>query len=263
MSRSLSARSCWSPVIAAVAWALASIANVLLVILVSLFSVAVLSPVVTAMERRFGWSRGLCSTVLVLAIVLVIGVVGLVLVQAISGSVRGFSDDLPQIVDKARHSDLGNFINRGSDSLETLEEARERHRQRGGKGVGRRRPRRSLGFRSGRARLLRRLPDALRADRRTAVAGLDRKPPVSGQPQAVPASHGSDHPHDLALHARQLGDLCDLRDGLWRHCVGARPPVSARRGGHRGDSRPHPERRRDDRRHHHRDSSRSRSASKR
>ena len=106
--------------LAAVAWALASISNVLLVIFVSLFSVAVLSPVVTAMERRLGWNRGWCSTVLVLAIVLVIGVVALILVQAISGSVRGFSDDLPQIVDKARHSDLGSFINRGSDSLETL-----------------------------------------------------------------------------------------------------------------------------------------------
>jgi hypothetical protein len=29
------------------------------VIFVSLFGVAVLSPVVTAMERRFGWSQGL------------------------------------------------------------------------------------------------------------------------------------------------------------------------------------------------------------
>jgi predicted PurR-regulated permease PerM len=106
--------------LAAVAWALASISNVLLVIFVSLFSVAVLSPVVTAMERRLGWSRGRCSTVLVLAIVLVIGFVALIVVQAISGSVRGFSDDLPQIVDRARHSDLGSFINRGSDSLETL-----------------------------------------------------------------------------------------------------------------------------------------------
>ncbi len=106
--------------VVAIAWALASIANVLLVIFVSLFSVAVLSPVVSAMERRLGWSRGWCSTVLMLAIALVTGVVALLLVQAISGSVRGFSDDLPQIVDKARHSDLGNFINRGSDSLDTL-----------------------------------------------------------------------------------------------------------------------------------------------
>ena len=106
--------------LAAVAWALASISNVLLVIFVSLFSVAVLSPVVTAMERRLGWSRGRCSTVLVLAIVLVLGVVALIVVQAISGSVRGFGDDLPQIVDRARHSNLGSFINKGSDSLETL-----------------------------------------------------------------------------------------------------------------------------------------------
>jgi len=106
--------------LAAVAWALASIANVLLIILVSLFGVAVLSPVVSAMERRLGWSRGLCATALVLAIVLVLGVVALVLVQAISGSVRGFSDHLPQIVDKVRRSDLGSFVNGGSDSVDTL-----------------------------------------------------------------------------------------------------------------------------------------------
>jgi predicted PurR-regulated permease PerM len=105
---------------AAIAWALASIANVLLVILVSIFSVAVLSPVVTAMERRSGWRRGLCSTLLVLVIVLVIGVVALVLAQAIGGAVRDLSNALPEIVDKARHSDLGNLINSGSDSLATL-----------------------------------------------------------------------------------------------------------------------------------------------
>ena len=104
----------------AIAWALASIANVLLVIFVSVFGVAVLLPVVTWMERRLGWSRRLCSTVLVLGIVIVIGAFVLVLVQAISGAVRGFSHDLPQIVDKARHSDLGNFINGGSDPLDAL-----------------------------------------------------------------------------------------------------------------------------------------------
>ena len=107
-------------VAALIVWALASIANVLLVILVSVFSVAVLSPVVTAMERRFGWSRGLCSTLLVLAIVLVIGVVALVLAQATGGAVRDLSNALPEIVDKARHSDLGNLINNGSNSLDTL-----------------------------------------------------------------------------------------------------------------------------------------------
>jgi predicted PurR-regulated permease PerM len=106
----------------AVAWALVSVTDVLLMIFVSVFSVAVLLPVVNAMERRLGWSRALCSTVLVLGIVIVIGAVVLAVVQAISGAVRGFADDLPQIVDEVRHSDLGNFINGGSDSLDTLRE---------------------------------------------------------------------------------------------------------------------------------------------
>ena len=106
--------------VVALAGALASIAKVLLMIFVSVFSVAVLLPVVSFMERRFHWSRGLSSTMLVVGTFVVIGAVLLVLVQAISGAVRGLSHDLPHIVDKARHSGVGNFINGGSDSLDTL-----------------------------------------------------------------------------------------------------------------------------------------------
>ena len=106
--------------VVALAGALASIAKVLLMIFVSVFSVAVLLPVVSFMERRFHWSRGLASTMLVVGTFVVIGAVLLVLVQAISGAVRGLSHDLPHIVDQARHSDVGNFINGGSDSLDTL-----------------------------------------------------------------------------------------------------------------------------------------------
>ena len=106
--------------VVALAWALASIASVLLMIFVSLFSVAVLSPVVSAMERRLGWSRRLSSAVLVLAIVVILLAVVLVVTQAMVGSVREFSGDLPRIVDEARQSDLGRLINGGSDSLDTL-----------------------------------------------------------------------------------------------------------------------------------------------
>jgi len=88
--------------VVAVAWALASIASVLLVIFVSLFSVAVLSPVVSAMERRLRWSRRLCAVVLVLATVFMVGVVVLVVTQAAVGAVRDFGDDLPRIVDEVR-----------------------------------------------------------------------------------------------------------------------------------------------------------------
>ncbi|MET0510822.1 MAG: AI-2E family transporter [Thermoleophilaceae bacterium] len=108
--------------IVAVAGALASIGSALLIILVSVFSVAVLSPVATAMERRLRWSRALCSTVLVLGIVIAIGAVVLVLAQAFGDAVRGFSDDLPEIVDQVRRSDVGDFINGGSGSLDTLRE---------------------------------------------------------------------------------------------------------------------------------------------
>jgi predicted PurR-regulated permease PerM len=106
----------------ALASALASIGSALLMILVSVFSVAVLSPVATAMERRLRWSRAICSTVLVLGILVAIAVVVLVLVQAISDAVIGFSNDLPQILDEVRQSDLGDFINGGSGAVDTLRE---------------------------------------------------------------------------------------------------------------------------------------------
>jgi predicted PurR-regulated permease PerM len=106
----------------AIAWALASIANVLLVLLVSIFSVAVLLPVVTVMERRLRLSRRLSAVVLVLALVIVIGAIVLVMAQAVSDAVSDFGDDLPQIVDKVKRSDLGAFINGGSGSLDTVRE---------------------------------------------------------------------------------------------------------------------------------------------
>jgi predicted PurR-regulated permease PerM len=106
--------------VVAIGWALTSVASVLLVIFVSVFSIAVLSPVVTAMERRLRWSRRLCAAVLMLAIVIVLGAVVLIVAQAMVSGVRDFSDDLPRLVDDARQSDLGRSITGGSNALETL-----------------------------------------------------------------------------------------------------------------------------------------------
>jgi predicted PurR-regulated permease PerM len=108
--------------IVALAGALASIGSALLIIFVSVFAVAVLSPVATAMERRLHWNRGLCATVLVLGTVIAIAAVVLVLAQAIGDAVRGFSQELPEILDQVRRSEVGDFINGGSGSLETLRE---------------------------------------------------------------------------------------------------------------------------------------------
>jgi predicted PurR-regulated permease PerM len=104
----------------ALAWALASIGDVLLLILVSIFSAAVLTPVVDAMERRLPWGRAIWSSLLVIGILLVGAVALLILLQPIIDGVRAFSDNLPRLVSEARHSDLGRFINQGSNSLDTL-----------------------------------------------------------------------------------------------------------------------------------------------
>ena len=107
-------------VVVAAATSLASIRSVLLVIFVAGFGVAVLSPLATAMERRLGWSRRVCATLLVLAIMVVIAAAALVMVRAVGGSVHDFSRDLPQIVDRAKHSNLGNVLNKRSGSLDML-----------------------------------------------------------------------------------------------------------------------------------------------
>jgi Domain of unknown function DUF20. len=100
--------------------ALASIRSVLLVLFVSVFGVAVLSPPAAAMERRFGWSRRASSVVLVLAIVIVVVGVALIMVAAVGSAVHGLSHDLPRIADQARHSGLGHLIDKRSGSLEAL-----------------------------------------------------------------------------------------------------------------------------------------------
>jgi predicted PurR-regulated permease PerM len=107
-------------IVVAVGASIASIRSVLLVIFVSGFGVAVLSPLATGMERRLGWSRRVCSTLLVLAIMVAIAAVALVMVQALSGAVHDFSHHLPQIIDRAKQSNLGNVLNKQSGSLDTL-----------------------------------------------------------------------------------------------------------------------------------------------
>ena len=147
---------------------------------------------------------------------------------------RGFGDDLPAIVAKVRDSDVGTFINGGSNSLDTL----KAHAGDIAKGVGKV----SGGVADvgvsafGAVALvfsvlfltLFGLIDEPRA------APVDRRPALPRRARALPARHRSDHPDDLPLHARQPGDLRDLRHGLRRHRGRPRPSVPARAGGDRG-----------------------------
>jgi predicted PurR-regulated permease PerM len=105
----------------ALAWALASIGQVLLLVFVSVFSSAVLAPVVDAMTRRMPWSRGTCASVLVIGIVVVTAGLLAIALAPLIDDVRDFTDSLPQVIDDARHSELGRSLDGGGDGLETLQ----------------------------------------------------------------------------------------------------------------------------------------------
>lgn len=90
--------------IVAIAFALGSIGDVLLLFFVSMFSIAVLSPVLDAMERRLPWGRTLCATLLVLGLAILSLVFVVVLLQAVVDGLRNFSEALPGLVDQARQA---------------------------------------------------------------------------------------------------------------------------------------------------------------
>src|SRR5690242_14117559 len=95
-------------------------ASDLLLISVSTFRVAVLLPVVIPLPRGVARPRTVCSPLLVHGFVLLVGARALVLAQAMRGAVRGFSHNLPHIVDQPRPAALGGFSNGGNHSLDTL-----------------------------------------------------------------------------------------------------------------------------------------------
>jgi predicted PurR-regulated permease PerM len=105
----------------ALGWALASIAQVLLLVFVSVFSAAVLAPVVDAMTGHLPWSRGTCASVLVIGIVVVTAGLLAIALAPLIDDVRDFTDSLPQVIDDARHSELGRSLDGGGDGLETLQ----------------------------------------------------------------------------------------------------------------------------------------------
>jgi predicted PurR-regulated permease PerM len=198
----------------ALAWALASIGHVLLLIFVAVFNAAVLAPVVAAMSRRLPWSRGLCSSVLVLGIVVVTGVVPAILLAPIVDGVRGFSHNVPRLVDEARHSSLGRSIDGGSHGPEVL----QKHAGDIVGGV----KRASGGLAHVGVSAFGVLTLAVSVtfmtlflpDRPPPRPVRDRRPALPRQPGALRADHRADHRHHLALHARQPDDLADLRHHL-------------------------------------------------
>ena len=134
-----------------------------------------------AMERRLGWSRGCARRCSCWRSRSSSAPSRSCWCRRSAAQCADFSDALPGIVDEAQAQRPREPDQRRERLARHAEGAHERDHQRSRQGVGRRGPRRRLGLRRGHARLLGRLPDALRPDRRAARAGLDRQPALPRQ----------------------------------------------------------------------------------
>jgi predicted PurR-regulated permease PerM len=91
--------------VVAVAAALVSIADALLLVFLGIFLGLVFDLPVRAMMRRTGLGRGTSATIIVLGATAVVAVAALLLLVPLVASLRDFLKDLPQIVDQLRESD--------------------------------------------------------------------------------------------------------------------------------------------------------------
>jgi predicted PurR-regulated permease PerM len=91
--------------VVAVAAALVSIAEALLLVFVGIFLALVFDLPVRTMMRRTGLGRGTAATIVVLGVVAIVAVGALLLLVPILSSLRDFLKELPQIVDQLRESD--------------------------------------------------------------------------------------------------------------------------------------------------------------
>jgi predicted PurR-regulated permease PerM len=112
--------------VVAVAAAIVSILDALLIVFVGVFLALVFELPVRWLIRRTGLGRGTAATIVVLGSALLVAGAALLLLVPIAGAVRDFLQDLPQIVDDLRESDelewLGDSgaalnVQEGSDNL--------------------------------------------------------------------------------------------------------------------------------------------------
>lgn len=88
-------------------WALVAVGGTLLVIFVAVFLAMVLSPVVDAAAARFSLGRGAASTLVVLGLAVLVGLLLLIAVAPLVDAVRSFSDNVPRLVHEFDQSSLG------------------------------------------------------------------------------------------------------------------------------------------------------------
>jgi predicted PurR-regulated permease PerM len=102
-------------VVLAVAATLASIGSALLLLFAALFFALVLDPLVRGLGSRFGIGRGAASTLVVLVLLAVLGLLAATVLIPLIQSVHDLIVDLPQIVESLRKSDAFRALDRRFD----------------------------------------------------------------------------------------------------------------------------------------------------
>ena len=100
--------------------------STLLVIFVAVFLAIVLAPVVDGVQARLGTGRGAASSLVVLGLTVVIGLLMLIVLAPIIDSVGELSDKAPKIVADFNQSDLGRQLNDKSQVSELLQQNAEK-----------------------------------------------------------------------------------------------------------------------------------------
>ena len=110
----------------ALTWSFVVVGSTLLVIFVAIFLAIVLSPVVDTTQERFNMGRGGASSLVVLGLTAVIGLLMLIMLAPIVDSIRTFSGEVPEIVSEFNQSSVGKELNDQSEVSELLQKNAEK-----------------------------------------------------------------------------------------------------------------------------------------
>ena len=106
----------------AIAWAFVAARQAVLWIFIALFLAIVLQTPVTWLEQRAGFKRSTAATLVVLLLVIALTGLAFLLVTPFVGAVRDLIEDLPNIVERIRTSDLFQQLDRRTDIGDKLQE---------------------------------------------------------------------------------------------------------------------------------------------
>lgn len=104
------------------AWAFIAARDAILLVFIALFLAIVLDTPVTWMTEKWHVRRGNAATVLVLGLVVTLVVLGVLLVTPFVGAVRDLIEDLPNIVQRIRESELFQRLDARTDLGEQLQQ---------------------------------------------------------------------------------------------------------------------------------------------